>query len=77
MRIALGVEYDGAPYCGWQSQSEKCGVQDFLENAISKIAEQPIRTHAAGRTDTGVHALMQVVHFKPKPCVLIVLGCVA
>ena len=64
MRIALGVEYDGAPYCGWQSQTEKCGVQDFLENAISKIAEQPIRTHAAGRTDTGVHALMQVVHFE-------------
>ena len=64
MRVALGVEYDGAPYCGWQSQSEKCGVQDFLENAISKIAEQPIRTHAAGRTDTGVHALMQVVHFE-------------
>ena len=63
MRIALGVEYDGAPYCGWQSQSEKCGVQDFLENAIAKIAEHEIRIHAAGRTDTGVHALMQVVHF--------------
>ncbi len=63
MRIALGVEYDGTPYCGWQSQSEKCGVQDFLESAIAKIAEHPIRTHAAGRTDTGVHALMQVVHF--------------
>ncbi len=63
MRIALGVEYDGAPYCGWQSQSEKCGVQDSLENAIAKIAQQPIRTHAAGRTDTGVHALIQVVHF--------------
>ena len=63
MRIALGVEYDGAPYCGWQSQSEKCGVQDFLENAIAKIAEHEIRIHAAGRTDTGVHALIQVVHF--------------
>lgn len=63
MRIALGVEYDGTPYCGWQSQPEKCGVQDFLESAIAKIAEHPIRTHAAGRTDTGVHALMQVVHF--------------
>ena len=63
MRIALGVEYDGAPYCGWQSQINGCGVQDFVENAIAKIAEQPIRIHAAGRTDTGVHAMMQVIHF--------------
>ena len=63
MRIALGVEYDGAPYCGWQSQTNGCGVQDFVENAIAKIAEQPIRIHAAGRTDTGVHAIMQVIHF--------------
>jgi tRNA pseudouridine38-40 synthase len=63
MRIALGVEYDGAPYCGWQSQTGSCGVQDFVETAIAKIAEHPIRIHAAGRTDTGVHALMQVVHF--------------
>jgi tRNA pseudouridine38-40 synthase len=63
MRIALGVEYDGAPYCGWQSQTGGCGVQDFLENALAKIAEHEIRIHAAGRTDTGVHAMMQVVHF--------------
>ena len=63
MRIALGVEYDGAPFCGWQSQTEGCGVQDFLEIAIAKIAEHEVRIHAAGRTDTGVHALMQVVHF--------------
>ena len=63
MRIALGVEYNGAPYCGWQSQKNCCGVQNFVENAIAKIAEQPIRIHAAGRTDTGVHAMMQVVHF--------------
>ena len=63
MRIALGVEYDGAPFCGWQSQTEGCGVQDTLEIAIAKIAEHEIRIHAAGRTDTGVHALMQVVHF--------------
>ena len=63
MRIALGVEYDGAPFCGWQSQTEGCGVQDFLEIAIAKIAEHEIRIHAAGRTDTGVHSLMQVVHF--------------
>jgi tRNA pseudouridine38-40 synthase len=63
MRIALGVEYDGAPYCGWQSQAGACGVQDFVEKAIKNIAEHEIRIHAAGRTDTGVHAMMQVVHF--------------
>jgi tRNA pseudouridine38-40 synthase len=63
MRIALGVEYDGAPYCGWQSQTNACGVQDFVEMAITKIAEHPIRIHAAGRTDTGVHAMMQIIHF--------------
>jgi tRNA pseudouridine38-40 synthase len=63
MRIALGLEYDGAPYCGWQSQTGACGVQDFLENAIKNITEHPVRTHAAGRTDTGVHGMMQIVHF--------------
>jgi tRNA pseudouridine38-40 synthase len=63
MRIALGVEYDGVSYCGWQSQSDKCGVQDALETAIKNIAEHTVRIHAAGRTDTGVHALMQVAHF--------------
>jgi tRNA pseudouridine38-40 synthase len=63
MRIALGVEYDGSPYCGWQSQTGGCGVQDFVEKAIAQIAEHEIRIHAAGRTDTGVHAMMQVVHF--------------
>jgi tRNA pseudouridine38-40 synthase len=63
MRIALGVEYDGEPYCGWQSQTGGCGVQDFVEKAIKNIAEHKIRVHAAGRTDTGVHAMMQVVHF--------------
>lgn len=63
MRIALGIEYDGASYCGWQSQSSGCGIQDTLEAAITSIAQHPTRIHAAGRTDTGVHALMQVVHF--------------
>jgi len=63
MRIALGVEYDGTPFCGWQSQPTRCGVQDALELAIANIAQQPIRIHAAGRTDTGVHALLQIVHF--------------
>lgn len=63
MRIALGIEYDGASYCGWQSQPNSCGVQDALEAAIASIVKHPIRVHAAGRTDTGVHAMMQVVHF--------------
>jgi tRNA pseudouridine38-40 synthase len=64
MRIALGVEYNGALYCGWQSQTNQCGVQDFVESAIANIAGHTVRIHAAGRTDTGVHALMQVVHFE-------------
>lgn len=63
MRVALGLAYDGSSFCGWQSQPTACGVQDALELAISKIAQHPIRVHAAGRTDTGVHALCQVVHF--------------
>lgn len=62
-RIALGVEYDGTHYCGWQSQSNRCGVQDAIETAIRHIAHHDIRAHAAGRTDTGVHGLMQVIHF--------------
>ncbi|MGZ8258270.1 MAG: tRNA pseudouridine(38-40) synthase TruA [Methylotenera sp.] len=64
MRIALGLSYDGSGFCGWQSQPTACGVQDALELAIKSIAEHPIRVHAAGRTDTGVHALSQVVHFE-------------
>lgn len=63
MRIALGVEYDGRPYCGWQSQAEGLTVQDTLQFALSQIAAEPVSVIAAGRTDTGVHALEQVVHF--------------
>ena len=63
MRIALAVEYDGAAYCGWQSQHNLCGVQDFLESAIKNIAGHEIRTRAAGRTDAGVHGIMQIIHF--------------
>jgi tRNA pseudouridine38-40 synthase len=63
MRIALGLEYDGAGLSGWQSQP--CGntVQDLLEEALSHIAGAPLRVICAGRTDAGVHALAQVVHF--------------
>ena len=63
MRIALGLEYDGSRFCGWQSQSAGCGVQDALESALAAMAGEPVRVSAAGRTDTGVHALLQVVHF--------------
>lgn len=64
MRFALGVEYDGRPFCGWQSQPNGLGVQDALQRALSQIAGDSIAVVAAGRTDTGVHALEQVVHFE-------------
>ena len=63
MRIILILEYDGSRYCGWQSQPSLCSVQDALEVALSKIACTNTRVITAGRTDTGVHALYQVVHF--------------
>lgn len=63
-RVALGVEYNGAGFCGWQSQPNRGGVQDALEQALHAIAGHVVRVHAAGRTDTGVHALSQVVHFE-------------
>lgn len=63
MRIALGVEYDGSQYFGWQSQAGGHTVQDALQVALSGIANERIRVVAAGRTDTGVHAQEQVVHF--------------
>lgn len=63
MRIALGIEYDGAIYCGWQSQAEGATVQDTLQAALSQIAGENITVIAAGRTDTGVHAQEQVIHF--------------
>jgi tRNA pseudouridine38-40 synthase len=63
MRIALGLEYCGVGFCGWQSQSTGCGVQDALAAALSIIAGEPIGVTAAGRTDSGVHAALQVVHF--------------
>lgn len=64
MRIALGLEYNGTFFSGWQSQSNSQGVQDALELALKQITGQFLRVHAAGRTDTGVHALLQVVHFE-------------
>jgi tRNA pseudouridine38-40 synthase len=63
MRIALGVEYDGSEFHGWQSQLDGRTVQDTLQLAISQIASAPVSIIAAGRTDTGVHALEQIIHF--------------
>lgn len=66
MRIALGIEYNGAGFCGWQSQPTGCGVQDHVEKALNAFLaspQEPVRVTCAGRTDTGVHASSQVVHF--------------
>lgn len=62
-RIALGLEYDGAAFHGWQSQPGGVGVQDALESALSTIGDERIQVSCAGRTDTGVHATVQVIHF--------------
>jgi tRNA pseudouridine38-40 synthase len=63
VRLALGIRYNGQAYQGWQSQLSGRTVQDKLEAALAQFAAQPISTLCAGRTDTGVHGLMQVVHF--------------
>ncbi|WP_277811673.1 tRNA pseudouridine(38-40) synthase TruA [Chromohalobacter canadensis] len=62
-RIALGVEYDGSAYCGWQRLTQAPSVQAALEAALSKIANTPVQALCSGRTDTGVHATRQIVHF--------------
>ncbi|MGB8434275.1 MAG: tRNA pseudouridine(38-40) synthase TruA [Burkholderiales bacterium] len=64
MKIAIGVSYDGGPFEGWQSQPSGRTVQDELERALAGIATHPVRLVAAGRTDSGVHALGQVAHFE-------------
>ena len=64
MRIALGVEYDGSQFHGWQAQKDGVRtVQGVLERALEKVANHPLRVVCAGRTDTGVHGVGQVVHF--------------
>ena len=62
-RLALGIAYDGRRFQGWQSQPGGRTVQDRLEQALAAFATSPVRTVCAGRTDAGVHALNQVVHF--------------
>ena len=64
-RIALGIEYDGSPYSGWQKQKfpQQETVQEYIETALSKVADRNVVVSCAGRTDAGVHATCQVVHF--------------
>lgn len=63
MRIALGIEYDGSSFHGWQSQRNSLGVQSVVEHALRRVANHSVSAICAGRTDTGVHASGQVVHF--------------
>ena len=63
MRLALGISYNGQAYQGWQSQLSGQTVQDQIELALSKFSARKVSTLCAGRTDAGVHGLMQVIHF--------------
>jgi len=63
VRIAAGVEYDGSAFCGWQYQDHAPSVQAVVERALGKVANEPLRVVCAGRTDSGVHAAGQVIHF--------------
>jgi tRNA pseudouridine38-40 synthase len=65
MRLALGLQYDGSAFRGWQTQSGGGTVQDALERALAQLAGAPVPTICAGRTDAGVHATYQVVHIDP------------
>ena len=62
-RVALLVQYDGSHYSGWQKQKNATTVQEILDRALLKITKNSVKTFAAGRTDAGVHASGQVVHF--------------
>ena len=67
MRVALGLEYDGSEFRGWQIQRGARSVQSCVEAALSRVADHGVRVVCAGRTDTGVHALSQVIHFDIEP----------
>lgn len=62
-RLAIGVEYDGARYAGWQRQVEAPSIQAAIELALSRVADHPVSVSCGGRTDAGVHAIGQVAHF--------------
>jgi len=61
-RLKLIIAYDGAPFAGWQSQSHRNTIQDYLERAFERLTGASVRVHGAGRTDAGVHALAQCAH---------------
>ncbi len=63
MRLALGIEYDGTDFLGWQRLSHGPTVQASMEKALSRVADHPVNVVCAGRTDSGVHAHCQVAHF--------------
>lgn len=63
MRLAAGIEYNGANFHGWQIQLGVKSVQAEVEQALGRVANHPVRVHCAGRTDAGVHSLAQVIHF--------------
>ena len=63
MRIAAIIEYDGSCFSGWQRQERQRTIQACIEEALTKVADEPVQVTVAGRTDAGVHALAQVVHF--------------
>ena len=63
MKIALGIEYSGSGFSGWQHQCHATGVQTVLEHALARVADHPVQLVAAGRTDKGVHATQQIAHF--------------
>jgi tRNA pseudouridine38-40 synthase len=63
MRIALCIEYDGSLFSGWQKQNDVDSIQGDIEKALENIALEKLDTYASGRTDTGVHALIQIIHF--------------
>ncbi len=63
MRVVISLEYDGSPYWGWQRQSTRMGIQPVVEKALSLVADEPVQVFCAGRTDKGVHATTQVIHF--------------
>ena len=63
MRIALGLEYDGTDFVGWQSQRDCRSVQELVTEAVIAVADHPLTVAGSGRTDAGVHAAQQVAHF--------------
>ncbi len=63
MRFACAVEYDGAGFSGWQRQAHARSVQAAVEQALSFVADHPVQVSCAGRTDAGVHATWQIIHF--------------